>query len=116
MEFIKNIGGLIMFTIKLGTGKTFKAISACEYYRDARVEGQNCEMFTAEDSAPENSLEWYREILEEEGALDSIDILKDEDVCMTVVGYTVIDDISMRLLSSGAKYLSINLSKPFVEE
>lgn len=101
-----------MFTIKLGTNKTFTATSACEYYRNEQVTGKGAMLLTFESTEVEHPIEWYKEALEEEGAIDTIEVIVDGQISLTASGYTVISDLSLRLLASGMSYLTISLSKP----
>ena len=102
-----------MFTVKLATGKTFVATAVTERYSN-NMGGNGYEKFlTFEDSATTHDLEWYRDLLEEEGALDTIKVSVDEDpASMTCTDYTVINDISLRLLPTGGRSVNIVLMAP----
>lgn len=102
-----------MFTIKLGTNNTFNVATFCEAYRQAFVDSNDERMvLTMEKVEPENNIDWYMEKLNEEGALNTIEAKIEGEVCATAVGYTTIEDVSIRLLPTGEQSLSITLSKP----
>lgn len=103
-----------MFTAKLGTGVAFEVSSFCEYYRDEPVDGTPRMMLTMEQANPENGIDWYMGKLNAEGALETIEAMIGEEVCATATGYTHIDDVSIRLVANGDRYLGISLSKPMV--
>ncbi|MEH2933207.1 hypothetical protein [Acutalibacter sp. JLR.KK004] len=58
-----------MFTVKLGTGKTFEATAAEEAY-GAVYGGSPRLTLRLEASPAPRGLDWYLGLLEEEGALD----------------------------------------------
>lgn len=101
-----------MFTVKLSSDATFEVSSFCEYYRDEPVDGNARMMLTMEQANPEHGIDWFMEKLNADGALDVIQAMIGEEVCATASGYTHIDDISLRLVATGERYLSISLSKP----
>lgn len=101
-----------MFTVKLGSNVTFEVSSFCEYYRSESVDGKARMMLTMEQANPEHGIDWFMEKMNADGALNTIEAMIGEEVCATATGYTHIDDISLRLVATGERYLSISLSKP----
>ena len=101
-----------MFTVKLGSNVTFEVSSFCEYYRSESVDGKARMMLTMEQANPEHGIEWFMEKMNADSALNTIEAMIGEEVCATATGYTHIDDISLRLVATGERYLSISLSKP----
>lgn len=101
-----------MFTVKLGSNVTFEVSSFCEYYRSESVDGKARMMLTMEQANPEHGIDWFMGKMNADGALNTIEAMIGEEVCATATGYTHIDDISLRLVATGERYLSISLSKP----
>lgn len=103
-----------MFTVKLGTEKTFFVTAAEESYGNESFDGviRKKKCLRLESSEAENGLDWYMDLLEEEGALDTVQVLLGDKVSLTADGYTMIRNISQRLLGTGKKYLTLTLEKP----
>jgi len=97
-----------MFTVKLATGKTFTATAVEEVY------GLDSLGLTlrVEATPAANPLAWYLGLLQEEGALDNIQVLLGEKPCLEAAGYSKIHFLSQRLLPTGDKQLSLSLSRP----
>ena len=101
-----------MFTIKLGTGKTFEATAVNESYRASQGDFGSRYQLSIEDSNAKHGIQEYTDILQEDGALDTVEVLRGDETILTLAGYTNVNDVSLRLLSTGARQLSITLEKP----
>ena len=100
-----------MFTVKLGTGKTFEATAAEEAY--GAVYGGSPRLTLRLEAAPApRSLDWYLGLLEEEGALDAVAVEAGGIERLTALGYTQVVELTQRLLPTGDKHLSMVLCKP----
>lgn len=102
-----------MFTVKLGTGKTFSVTAAEEryssgYYGNASGDQILLRLECANVAQP---LGWYQQLLMEDGALDTVQVLAGSKVCLTVEGYNRILDLSQRLMVTGEKYLTVAIGK-----
>lgn len=100
-----------MFEVKLKTGETFEATAVQESYA-ASAEETKCYCMILEGATNDRSLDWYIERLEAEGATERISISRDGTPIMTAEGYTVLSDVSLRLLVTGGRQLNIVLQKP----
>ena len=90
-----------MFTVKLGTGKTFEAAAAEEAY-GAVYGGSPRLTLRLEASPAPRVLDWYLGLLEDEGALDTVAVAAGGKDCLE----------AQRLLPTGDKHLSLVLCKP----
>ena len=97
-----------MFTLKFGTGKTITAQSVEETYRSG-VNGKA--MYLVFSEVTDHDVDWYKAIMTEEGALDTIEVSADEMSSVTYKGYTELDYITIRLLSNGEKSMSASLTR-----
>lgn len=100
-----------MFTVKLGTGKTFEATAAEEAY-GAVYGGSPRLTLRLEASPAPRGLDWYLGLLEEEGALDTVAVAAGGKDCLEAQGYTQVVELTQRLLPTGDKHLSMVLCKP----
>lgn len=104
-----------MFTVKLGTGKTFEASSVDERWQSAsfldKPESDSMIVLDFEITPSKSTVEDYFNLLFEEGALGTIQVLLANKTEATYVGYTTVGNISVRLLSTGDKSASIQLLK-----
>ncbi len=96
-----------MFTVKLATCKTFTATAVEEVYGLDSL-GLTLRMEATPAAHP---LAWYLGLLQEEGALDNIQVLLGEKPCLEAAGYSKINFLSQRLLPTGDKQISLSLSK-----
>lgn len=101
-----------MFEIKLATGDKFTATGVSENYN-----GMNGSMYSKtttlniECNEKAESLEHYQGLLEKEGALETITVSVDGKEAATFNGYTEIQNLQYRLLSTGTGVVSIMLLK-----
>lgn len=99
-----------MFEVKLGTGEILIATSVSENYQQG-MDIKNRNTLSIENAQADHTLDYYQELLEAPNALDTIQVLVDGIVQMTVTGYTEIQNVQLRLLSNGDKALTITLMK-----
>lgn len=100
-----------MFTITLKNGTSFTATSVQESYNLSNLFSASPWRLSIEDSGSQSGLESYRALLEAPGALDSLQVSCGEEPCAAYTGYTIVTDISQRLLADGKKNLVILLEK-----
>ena len=102
-----------MFTVKLASGESFPISTAEQARRGGDLAGPQPLSLRAETTPAEHGLEWYLERLEAPGALDTVEILlPDGSVGIRLQGYSQVSDISLRLLVTGEKSLTLVLTKP----
>ena len=100
-----------MFTVKLGNNQTFEASAVNQSYR-----ADDSERLSIDNSNITQDLEYYKNLLNAESALDTISIqTEDGQTALTLEGFTDIETINIRVLPTGGLYLNIVLSKPTVE-
>lgn len=101
-----------MFTVKLGTDKTFEATVVEESYSIVRGLDTDGSITLRIEYAPaEKSVEEYKTLLSEAGALTSIEAMKEGQSCATFANYSQVTDITRRLLETGEKQIIILLEK-----
>lgn len=100
-----------MFTVKLGTNQEFAATAVQETFLPKSAEEQRGYCLTIESTEMKYSLDWYREQLTAPGSLDIISVTAEQGSGVTLEGYTVIVNLSRRLMADGRSYLSILLEK-----
>lgn len=100
-----------MFKIQLGTGVEFDADSV-EQNSTADITGRPSVSFMMEKTPADHTLSWYIEQLNEPGALDSIVVKNDKgDELIPGEKWDRVSNISIRLLGTGDRSMSISLSK-----
>lgn len=100
-----------MFTVKLGNNQTFEASAVNQSYR-----ADDSERLSIDNSNITQNLEYYKNLLNAENALDTVSIqTEDGQTALTLEGFTNIETINIRVLPTGGLYLNIVLSKPTVE-
>lgn len=101
-----------MFKVKLGTGKFFTATSIDERWNSVSANFSSSYILNFEASPTDETVDHYMELLQEDGALDTIEVSLDGgEPCATYTGYTDISAVSIRLLVTGEKSASIILTK-----
>ena len=100
-----------MFTIKLATNVIFPADVVEQQFRTDGVSQYT--RLCVECMGPEHDLAWYQEALTAAGALDTVTVYRDEDLALTVTGYTHLESLNMRLTSTGM-YLTMSIATPSV--
>lgn len=100
-----------MFVVKLGTGKTVNASGVDEQYNPATEFSEERYTLTFEANPAEMTIEEYREMLFEEGALASIEVSVEGETVAEYTGYEKVDTLYIRLLPTGDRNASISLTK-----
>ena len=100
-----------MFTVKLGTGKTFEATAVDERYQPATEFAAEAYSLNFEASPAERDLAEYVEMCSEEGALATVEVSVGGETAATYTGYEGVADATARLLPTGAKSVSVRLLK-----
>lgn len=101
-----------MFTLKLANNETFEATALDQRYVTDSYSGAPKLSVRMEVTPASHELEWYIEKLSAEGALDTIQVLVDNNVVFSVEGYVELSDIALRLLANGEKSISITVCQP----
>lgn len=102
-----------MFKVKLASGETFPATAAEQSCNAMDFTGNSRLSLRVEASPADHDLEWYLEKLNAPKALDTVEVLAgDDSPGLTVESYTEIVGISIRLLATGDRAMSLTLCKP----
>lgn len=102
-----------MFTVKLATNETFHVSAAEQSYSAADYTGRKKFRLRLECTPADHELEWYLEMLQQDGALETVQVLAGSgELYLQVDGYTELESSALRLLSTGDKELSLSLAKP----
>lgn len=101
-----------MFTVKLANSETFTVTAAEQSSRPVDFTGASRLALRLEAVPADHGLEWYLEKLNASGALDAVQVLCDGSAGLEVQGYTEITEVSLRLLATGEKALTLTLCKP----
>ena len=102
-----------MFTLKLANNETFPVTAAEQSSSPMDFTGSSRLTLRVEAVPAEHDLEWYLEKLNADGALETVQVLTgDGSVGLAVQGYTETLGLSIRLLATGEKALTLTLCRP----
>lgn len=101
-----------MFTVKLATGEAFPATAAEQNCSGLDAAGAARLTLRLEEVPASHSLGWYQERVCAPGAINTVEVLAEGGAPgLEAEAYTEVVGISLRLLATGERALSVTLCK-----